>query len=305
MTSISTWATLARKRRSKYPERVDDMNEDLQAIDAIENFLFNGKSSLKAARCIADIYEPRLKSRQRYDVGMLWVSICEAARSINGSASSQLAGLLLALRDQPDVVSSSGHVVNSEKQVLWRDLPEWGWLFREYGFESLALWQTRHDAHADGYPEIDPPDGNDAEWHAQAPQLLNITIFAANLMVRANDKPKVSFPASIAMDEGLDKPYDEARELEEEWRMYLPPAATWILIAGSKMRELSFTDQLPENDNQHSVRSRWGGRTYCPERWMFWKQRFQQLVEDTRIDARCRAYARQALEAMDKLDNES
>lgn len=134
MTSVSTWATLARKSRSKYPERVDDMNEDLQAIDAIENFLTNGESSLKAARCIADIYEPRLKSRQRYGVGMLWVSICEAARSIDGSASSRLAGLLIALRDQPDVVSSSGQVVNSEKQVLWRNLPEWGWLFREYGF---------------------------------------------------------------------------------------------------------------------------------------------------------------------------
>jgi hypothetical protein len=124
-------------------------------------------------------------------------------------------------------------------------------------------------------------------------------------MVRANEKPKVSFPASIAMEEGLDKPYDETREAEEEWRMYLPPAATWILIAGSKLRELSFMDQLPEDDNQHSVRSRWGGRTYCPERWMFWKQRFQQLAEDTTIDVQCRKYAKQACDAMNDLDVEA
>jgi hypothetical protein len=124
-------------------------------------------------------------------------------------------------------------------------------------------------------------------------------------MIRANDKPKVSFPASIAMEEGLDKPYDETRELKEEWRMYVPPAATWVLIAGSKIHELCLMDQLPEDDNQHSVRSRWGGRTYCQERWVFWKQRFQQLAEDTAIDARCQGYAKQAFEAMCKLDNKA
>ena len=159
--------------------------------------------------------------------------------------------------------------------------------------------------HADERAEIDPPDGNDAEWHAQAPQLLNITIFAANLMIRANNKPNASFPASIAMNDGVDRPYDDTRELREEWRMYVPPAATWILIAGSKIRELCFLDELPENDNQHSVRSKWGGRTYCRERWMLWKQRFQHLAVDTALDAPCQEHAKRAYEDMDKLDNEA
>jgi hypothetical protein len=153
--------------------------------------------------------------------------------------------------------------------------------------------------------DICDPDCNDAEWHAQAPERLNITIFAANLMARTKAKPNVSFVASIAMEEGIDMPYDDTRELKAEWRMYVPPAATWILIAGSKMRELSFMDQLPEDDNQHSVRSRWGGRTYCQERWAFWKQQFQHLAGNTAIDAHCRGYAKQAFEAMCKLDNEA
>jgi hypothetical protein len=158
---------------------------------------------------------------------------------------------------------------------------------------------------ADNHSEIDPPDGNDAEWHAQAPQLLNITIFAANLMLRADRRPNVSFPASIAMNDGVDKPYDDTRELKDEWRMYVPPAATWILIAGSKIRELCFMDALPEEDNGHTARLQWGGRTYCPGRWMFWKQRFQQLAEDTAIDVQCHEYAKQAFEYMDKLDGET
>lgn len=76
------------------------------------------------------------------------------------------------------------------------------------------------------HPEIDRPDGNDAEWHAQAPQLLNITAFAATLMARSDGNFDVSFPASIAMEDGVDRPYDNSRELQEEWRMYILPAAT-------------------------------------------------------------------------------
>lgn len=76
------------------------------------------------------------------------------------------------------------------------------------------------------------------------------------------------------MYEGVDWPYDDTRELREMWRMYLPPAATWIMIAGSKIRELCFMDQLPEDDNKHSVQSQWGGRTYCSGRWTFRKRRF-------------------------------
>jgi hypothetical protein len=148
MASASTWAASAREQRERYAERIDDMNEDLQAIDAIENFLTGGQSTLRAARSIANIYEPRLKTRQRYDVGMLWVSICEAARSIDGSAAARLAGLLMALRDQPDVISDSGHVGKYGKGVHWRDLPGWGQAFRGYGFGKsrrfsgwLVLWQ--------------------------------------------------------------------------------------------------------------------------------------------------------------------
>jgi len=107
------------------------------------------------------------------------------------------------------------------------------------------------------------------------------------------------------MYEGVDWPYDDTRELREMWRMYLPPAATWIMIAGSKIRELCFMDQLPEDDNKHSVQSQWGGRTYCSGRWTFWKRRFWELAWDTAIDIPCRVYAKTAHKVMDQLDDEA
>lgn len=159
--------------------------------------------------------------------------------------------------------------------------------------------------HANDCSEIEPPDGDDAEWYAQAPQLLKITIFAANLMVHANGRPNVSFAASIIMDEGIDRPYDDTRELQEEWRMYVPPAATLMMIAGRKIRELCFMNQLHADDNKHSVQSKWGGRTYSAGRWTFWKQRFRQLAVSSVIDVQCREHAKKAYQAMDKLDNDT
>ena len=57
-------------------------------------------------------------------------------------------------------------------------------------------------------PEVDPPNSNDAEWHAQTPQLLNITVFAATLMARSDGNFNVSFPASITIEMCVDRPYD-------------------------------------------------------------------------------------------------
>lgn len=99
--------------------------------------------------------------------------------------------------------------------------------------------------------------------------------------------------------------YDDSRELHEEWRMYIPPAATWILIAGRQTRELCSLKELPETANQHSIRSQWCGRTYCSWRWQSWKQRFQRLAEDTAMDDQCQRHAKQAYDAMDKLDAEN
>ncbi|KAH0363589.1 hypothetical protein KCU65_g7369, partial [Aureobasidium melanogenum] len=287
MSQISAWASSAREKMREYLSNDQNMNEDLQAVGVIGNFLTGGQSTLRAAHRIACIYEPRLKTSHRSDIAILWRIICQAARSIDSSASVRLAQLVLSLRAQPDIISSTGDVVKHENLVYWRDLPRWDQMFREHGYE------------------IDPSDGNDVDWHAQAPQLLNITVFAATLMARSDGTFDVLFPASIAMELGVDRPYDNTRELGEEWRMYIPPAATWILIAGSKIRELCYTEELPEAANQHSIRSQWGGRTYCSRRWEFWKQRFQQLAEDTAIDDRCQEYAKQAFGAMDKLDAEN
>lgn len=139
MSQVSSWATSAREGLMRCPANIDNTNEDLQAIDVIENFLTGGRSVLRAAHRIATIYEPRLRTGHRNDITVLWRNICQAARSVDSSASVRLAQLVLSLCDQPDVISPAGHVVKNGHLVYWRDLPGWGQMFREYGYGKLNV----------------------------------------------------------------------------------------------------------------------------------------------------------------------
>jgi hypothetical protein len=298
--------------------------ENSQAMSTIEHFLTSGQSALDAARQIADIYEPRIKTQDRpdpsfnFDVHLLWSYFYAAARKNDTTAAIKMAELLLALQKQPDVVHED-KTCKLHGNVYWRDLPNFRSHFvyhHEWQFYSLT------------------EDDEDDEDYRQAPQLLNLTIFAATLMAvsGADRSIDLTSAADTAMHEGIDRPYpgsdticSPAREafwsgldpdliddhpkpeIREEWRRYVPAAATWILIAGEKIREYCFRNQLPEHANQDEpvVWEKNGDRMWCRASWMSWKQRFEQLAEGTEVDARCRDYAKKAYEVMDKLDCET
>jgi len=151
--------------------------------------------------------------------------------------------------------------------------------------------------------EIDPPDG-ESDWHAQAPQLLKVTTFGATMMARAKYDMGMSFHAISAMVEGVERPYDAKREVQHEWSMHLPPAATWVLIAGEKLYELCFSDVVPRYANTHATKLKWGGRAFCAERWALWKQQFQTLASTWEIDEPCRVFAARAAQKMGELEHE-
>lgn len=71
MSQVSAWATSAREELGRYPTNIDDTNEDLQAINIIENFLLNEQSALRAAHRIAITYEQRLRTGHRDNIAIL------------------------------------------------------------------------------------------------------------------------------------------------------------------------------------------------------------------------------------------
>jgi len=143
MWTISDWADNFRNEREKLSINELDKKEDIRAIDVIESLLNGEQSATTAARSIAEIYEPRIKTNHRKSVGILWGTISEASKFLAGSAPELLADLMLAIRELPDVIVSKGCPAQCDNIVCWRDLPEWGRTFREYGIGELVLLASR------------------------------------------------------------------------------------------------------------------------------------------------------------------
>lgn len=82
--------------------------------------------------------------------------------------------------------------------------------------------------------------------------------------------------------QGIEVPY-QTPEQHQRATLYVPPAATWVLIAGRSIYELckvgherkdGAPGSTPDNDEwlwDH-------GRGYSLERWSFWKNRFSELA---------------------------
>ncbi|KAI4717656.1 hypothetical protein E4T48_06132 [Aureobasidium sp. EXF-10727] len=110
-------------------------------------------------------------------------------------------------------------------------------------------------------PDLLDGKGNPIRWNGQTywrdlpgwGRLLYATTFGAVLFARAEFETFMPFHASIAMEIGIERPYDEKRELSNEWRMCLPPAATWILIAGDKLYKLCHGTLPCASANEHSA----------------------------------------------------
>lgn len=130
-------------------------------------------------------------------------------------------------------------------------------------------------------------EDNKQDFYAQAPQLLNAATFAATLLARTSFDSGELYYASAAMQEGLEIGY-APQSLSEEWRVFLPPAATWILIAGPKLRELCL-------NGHRSIAAK-------PEKWVLWKQRFSVFAESIEVDENCRSLSARAARHMEELD---
>ena len=118
-------------------------------------------------------------------------------------------------------------------------------------------------------------------------------------MKNDNFRMGMAFYADSALREGIEKPYDDTREIHSEWRMYIPPAAACISIAGEQLYELSFDNSIDQSAfRNRAAGCRWVDKLFCPERWDFWKHRFEVLADWDEMDGDCVVLARKAAKDM-------
>ena len=78
----------------------------------------------------------------------------------------------------------------------------------------------------------------------------------------------MAFHAEVGLMHGVEEPYQTPEE-QRRAPTNVPPAATWILLAGEKIYELCKANLYRKDDQ---------GRGYSLDRWALWKKRFGEIA---------------------------
>lgn len=165
MQTVLQWAHATRQvALEHYFDKAEDQHGEILVINSLELLALDLQPVVDTVREVSCIYEPRLRQRQgnvdllRGIIGVLWTHIATAARS--GLNAKRLADFVIGLHDLEDVVGSDGHPIKLGSLVFWRDLPDWPWLFGEWGIgeyrdiilsRPVGSYQLRHRGSEDRY----------------------------------------------------------------------------------------------------------------------------------------------------------
>ena len=106
--------------------------------------------------------------------------------------------------------------------------------------------------------------------------------------------------------QGIEVPY-QTPEQQRRALMFVPPAATWVLIAGKRIYELCKMDHNCQDSAPGSTSNGdewlWGkGRGYCFGRWGLWKSRFSAITTAQALKDIVKGIAARARSEMDKVE---
>ena len=107
---------------------------------------------------------------------------------------------------------------------------------------------------------------DEGDWtDAQKATLLNVINFSALYLDHGQKDIGMSFHAEVSLMEGIEVPY-QTPEQQRRAATVVPPAATWILLAGEKIYDLCKSGK----DDK--------GRGFSLRRWALWKAKFGEIA---------------------------
>ncbi|MCJ1262146.1 hypothetical protein MMC22_002016 [Lobaria immixta] len=137
-------------------------------------------------------------------------------------------------------------------------------------------------------------DINDKEmeddWDGQAIPLLNATTFAAVYLNRRKDSVGTLYYAIHSLTAGVEEPYQTPDQYRDA-AMYVPPAVTWILLAGKWIYELCTHDMNCED-----------GASL--QQWAFWKKRFGEIAKTQGLQGEIKDHAWRAAFKMGEIESQ-
>ena len=120
---------------------------------------------------------------------------------------------------------------------------------------------------------------DEGDWtDAQKATLLNVTNFSALYLDHGQKDIGMSFHAEVSLMEGIEVPY-QTPEQQRRAATVVPPAATWILLAGEKIYDLCKSGK----DDK--------GRGFSLRRWALWKAKFGEIATNQGLEDNVRDIA--------------
>lgn len=115
--------------------------------------------------------------------------------------------------------------------------------------------------------------------------------------------------ADFFLGMGVEQAYNKPSRIdfrESQWQVLLPPAASWLLIAGKTDFSICLSDEIGNAERNSMKSDRWGGRRKVWSRnlWWHWKAQLQKLAVDCNVNAECRCHAARAVEKMTEVEND-
>lgn len=120
---------------------------------------------------------------------------------------------------------------------------------------------------------------------------MNVITFGALYLLHGEKDIGMRFHAEVSFMDGIEVAYQTPQEQRRAVTL-VPPAATWILIAGEKIYELCKHGKLDR------------GRGYSLVRWALWKKKFSEIAVNQGLPKDVTLIAAQAATEMQKIENQ-
>lgn len=299
LATVQDWTKVRRERVAA--------SDHLDAIDALAMLLNGSESPSAAAAIITKAYssyvEQPVKNSDNDRVLPFWTMLCDAARMF-GSAQSRLIELLHEISLQPDMSATNRPLATYPGGLIyWLDLAGFPFALCDDALCSFLLRRTLASANnkiPDYHHPYDHSPDELNEFLEQTPYLLNGTRFAATLFERGFHLPRLSLPtqADHFLEDGIESSHNDGHVVKsQEWKVLLPSAATWMMIAGKAIYKVC----LDGRDLSLNLSNK---RVWNKTRWEHWKEQLRAFESRDDFDEECRGYATRALAKMIQVEKE-
>ncbi|CAG8199396.1 unnamed protein product [Penicillium nalgiovense] len=218
----------------------------------LQDLFSNNVSAEQAAEYLASI-SLEDESDPEGGITSLWSLIFKCAYKYP-EHHDKLVNVLVQLSKLPNAKTSNGEPILLYDMQVWKDLPMFGWQFRDEWNASVPAG---------------PPDAR----QKAISRIINRDKFTARLMATKEPVFAYSWFALITLRDALETPVDQSSAGNLE--ALIPAAAAWISILGADIYQWNegFDGALGKGGPL------WKGQQgFCKERWQFWKERFGELA---------------------------